>query len=379
MDGISLNGTFEVTPKEGFKKRKRQRFLVEKIEPSPPENGVMLPYIFDHQSKIFFDDIDSVVEISMNGDRSLVEFEINGLKGMRLQVETLTDIINKGLNFAAKSGASSSEARLTKPVIIQGISGTGKSELIENLSAARGCNVLRIEESIVSSISSKTEANLEKFFDEAIAKQPALILIDDIHFIAGKSDSSGFARSLSRHIRRAARHRVQTVATARDLTDVHDQIAPWFVKVIDLPIPNTQARLDILKDFAGEQCEENILIHIADRTHAFVALDLRKLWLCALDSAENKALNRSSAFSTRSDATYVSQQTSAILQWADKVRVSAEDFEVALSLVHASAMNEVYVEVPKVRWRDIGGSEEVKKHLQRVTKISSRVSPCDVF
>ena len=52
----------------------------------------------------------------------------------------------------------------------------------------------------------------------------------------------------------------------------------------------------------------------------------------------------------------------------EKLRVTKRDFENALKIVEPSAMREVLVEVPKVRWKDIGGLENVKKTLQEIVE-----------
>lgn len=330
---------------------------------------MLVPFTFDHRSKITFRDGNSVVETTTNTHHSHVEFGFDSLKGMTSQLRDLTYIINKGLNLAPQTGVPAYRATTTKPVLIQGITGCGKTEVIKCLASARGCKIFHVDGTILSSIASKTEANLNRLFEDAIAGEPSLVLIDDIHFMAGKEDSAYLARSLAHHIVSARNHRVQIVATARDLADIHDQISSRFVKVIDLPIPDLKARCEILAAYAGGKSQEAILELVAERTHAFVAEDLQKLWLEALESAEKRLANRVSASSTQSDDTIVSQSTAGLLDSLDhKVKVSSHDFEEALQLVHASAMNAVYVEVPKVKWSDIGGSEQAKKHLQQVTK-----------
>ena len=40
------------------------------------------------------------------------------------------------------------------------------------------------------------------------------------------------------------------------------------------------------------------------------------------------------------------------------------DFEIAIKDVMPSAMREVYLEIPDVKWTDIGGLEEIKRELQ---------------
>jgi transitional endoplasmic reticulum ATPase len=48
----------------------------------------------------------------------------------------------------------------------------------------------------------------------------------------------------------------------------------------------------------------------------------------------------------------------------EKLQVTKADFENALKVVEPSAMREVLVEVPKVRWKDVGGLERAKQELR---------------
>ena len=52
----------------------------------------------------------------------------------------------------------------------------------------------------------------------------------------------------------------------------------------------------------------------------------------------------------------------------DKLIVTMADFEDALKDVMPSAMREVYLETPDVKWADIGGLERVKKELQEAVE-----------
>ena len=52
----------------------------------------------------------------------------------------------------------------------------------------------------------------------------------------------------------------------------------------------------------------------------------------------------------------------------DKLIVTMQDFEDALKDVMPSAMREVYLETPDVKWSDIGGLEGVKKELQEAVE-----------
>jgi transitional endoplasmic reticulum ATPase len=46
-----------------------------------------------------------------------------------------------------------------------------------------------------------------------------------------------------------------------------------------------------------------------------------------------------------------------------KLEVGKEDFLDALREVEPSAMREVFVEVPNVRWEDVGGLRQIKERL----------------
>jgi transitional endoplasmic reticulum ATPase len=47
-----------------------------------------------------------------------------------------------------------------------------------------------------------------------------------------------------------------------------------------------------------------------------------------------------------------------------KLRVTKEDFDYALHMVQPSAMREVLVETPNIKWEDVGGLEKVKQELK---------------
>lgn len=93
-------------------------------------------------------------------------------------------------------------------------------------------------------------------------------------------------------------------------------------------------RLDILELLLGANCDDNTLKQVAYETHGFVGADL--ISLCA------------------TAATHSSQE-----------KLCYEDFRYALTKVRPSAMREVQIEVPNVKWGDIGGQERLKLILKQ--------------
>lgn len=83
---------------------------------------------------------------------------------------------------------------------------------------------------------------------------------------------------------------------------------------------------------------------LAARTHGFVGADLASL----VHSAGLNAIRRGLKSNTSVTA----------------MTVAEEDIESALLVTRPSAMREVFLELPQVRWSDIGGQESVKQKLR---------------
>src|SRR6185436_19332735 len=56
----------------------------------------------------------------------------------------------------------------------------------------------------------------------------------------------------------------------------------------------------------------------------------------------------------------------------EKLEVRREDFDQGLLEVQPSALREIVVEIPKVRWDEVGGLEEVKKTLREMVELPLR-------
>ncbi|MEM2070383.1 MAG: AAA family ATPase, partial [Archaeoglobaceae archaeon] len=95
-----------------------------------------------------------------------------------------------------------------------------------------------------------------------------------------------------------------------------------------------------------------MLRHLADQTHGFVGADIEAL----CKEAAMKALRR---YLPQIDLT----ADEIPLDVIESMKVTWEDFMDALKEIEPSAMREVLVEVPKVRWSDIGGLEDVKREV----------------
>jgi len=96
----------------------------------------------------------------------------------------------------------------------------------------------------------------------------------------------------------------------------------------------------------------SMLRSLADQTHGFVGADIEAL----CKEAAMKALRR-----------YLPQidlnEDEIPLELLESIRVTWNDFMDALREIEPSAMREVFVEIPKVTWDDVGGLEDVKREI----------------
>ena len=128
-----------------------------------------------------------------------------------------------------------------------------------------------------------------------------------------------------------------------------------FDREIELGVPDKAGRLEILKIHTrGMPLEKNVdLEKLSSITHGYVGADL-------------SALAREAAMKTlRRILPKINLEDESIpVEILETLRVTKSDFDKAHMEVQPSAMREVFVESPNVKWEDIGGLENVKRELK---------------
>lgn len=256
-------------------------------------------------------------------------------------------------------------------VILHGPSGTGKSLIIARLSEAGWQRVLRVNTAVYGERGNDRKAKVHELFVEAHLHQPSLIIVDGIDSIAGKKsqqlDSSiSVASSLCEEFDRLGAARVFVIAATTVLSNVDENLRRpgRFEFETEIPVPDSKARAEILKLITGQP--KNIFIqaleNLADRTHGFVGADLDRLVQLAVEHGV-KRMKACQIDDSLKGANGANQGESEIA-----VEVTGPDLEKALLDVKPTAMQEVFLETPKVRWSDIGGQHEVKKALEQAVE-----------
>ncbi|MBI2676193.1 MAG: AAA family ATPase [Candidatus Aenigmarchaeota archaeon] len=131
-----------------------------------------------------------------------------------------------------------------------------------------------------------------------------------------------------------------------------------FDREIELGIPDQKGRKEILQIHTRNMplTKDVDLDWIASVSHGFVGADLEVLAKEAAMAALRRVLPEISW-----------KKTEALPQDVlEKLKVTKADFSQALKLVEPSAMREVLIEIPDVKWKDIGGLEGIKQLLQEI-------------
>jgi transitional endoplasmic reticulum ATPase len=256
-----------------------------------------------------------------------------------------------------------------KGVLLHGPPGCGKTLLAKALANETNAHFISISgPEIMSKFYGESEARLREMFKEAEENAPSIIFIDEIDAIApkreevtGEVERRVVAQLLALMDGLEARGRVVVIgATNRpNALDPALRRPGRFDREIEIGVPDRQGRLEILQIHTrGMPLAENVdLKKLADMTHGYSGADLAAL----CKEAAMRALRR---ILPQIDL----EAESIPAEVLNKISVTMEDFLDAFKDIEPSAMREVAIEVPEVRWEDIGGLKEVKQELQQAVE-----------
>ncbi len=214
-----------------------------------------------------------------------------------------------------------------------------------------------------------SEQNLRKIFKEAEKSAPSIIFIDEIDSIApkreevtGEVERRIVSQLLTLMDGLQARGKVIVIAA----TNRQNAIDPAlrrpgrFDREIEIGVPDTTGRLDILQIHTRNMplVKDVDLKELASLTYGFVGADLEMLAKEAAMASLRRTLPKLGW----------KKMEEFPPETLEKLRVTKADFEQARKLVEPSAMREVMIEVPNVKWSDIGGLAGVKKMLQEIVE-----------
>ena len=250
-----------------------------------------------------------------------------------------------------------------KGVLLYGPPGTGKTLIAKAVANEVDAHFVTLSgPEIMSKYYGESEERLREVFEEAQENAPSIIFIDEIDSIApkreevkGEVERRVVAQLLALMDGLKTRGQVVVIA-ATNLPEIIDPAlrrGGRFDREIEIGIPDTKGRQQIFQIHTrGMPLAEDVnLDDYARSTHGFVGADIALL-------AKEAAMH-----ALRRIIPHIKIEEEIPTEIIDQLRVTNEDFLEAHKHVEPSAMREVLVEIPDVKWEDVGGLEDVKAEL----------------
>lgn len=358
-----------------------ERYLADALESVPLIKGdnVMVPYF---GGRLTFQVIGvtpaadavlvtqkTIFHIAEKGEtlRGVPQVTYEDIGGLKEEIQKVREMIELPLRHPEIFEKLGIEA--PKGVLLYGPPGTGKTLLAKAVANESNAHFISISgPEIMSKFYGESEARLREIFKEAKEKAPSIIFIDEIDSIApkreevtGEVERRVVSQLLSLMDGLEARGKVIVIAA----TNRQNAIDPAlrrpgrFDREIEIKVPDKNGRLEILQIHTRNMPLEADVdqARIAAVTHGFVGADLE--YLCK--EAAMKCLRRVLPELNLEDEKLAPETL-------DRLIVTQNDFEQAIKDVMPSAMREVFLESPDVKWEDIGGLEGVKRELQEAVE-----------
>jgi len=324
------------------------------------------PVIINDSTKITVSEENAkAVQISKEGGVPSITYEDIG--GFRDEVARVREMIELPLRHPELFKRLGVEA--PKGVLLHGPPGTGKTLLAKAVANETNANFYTIGgPEIMSKYHGESEERLRNVFQQAEKNAPSIIFIDEIDSIAPKRDEvSGeverriVAQLLSLMDGMSSRGKVVVIGATNRINAIDPALRRpgRFDREIELGVPDRNGRLEILQIHSrGMPLAKDVnLQKLADISHGFVGADLQSL----SKEAAMRALRR-----ILPEIDLASESIPA--DTLKKIIVTMRDFTDVIKEMEPSAMREVFVEVPDVKWEDIGGLLSIKQELQEAVE-----------
>lgn len=289
--------------------------------------------------------------------------------GLDLQTQRIREMIELPLKYPEIFERLGIDA--PKGVLLYGPPGTGKTLIARAVANETDAYFTSISgPEVMAKFYGESEQRLRNLFEDAKANAPAIVFIDEIDAIAPKREELGGEKQVEKRVVAMllalldgleSRGKVICIG-ATNIPDVLDPALRRpgrFDREISIPIPDRNARLEILEIHTrGMPLAKDVdLEKLADITHGYVGADIEALAREAAMSALRKILPKIDF--EMADIPYETLM---------ELEVTMDNFLEAMKEIEPSAIREVFVEVPDVRWEDVGGLDNIKEELKEAVE-----------
>ena len=310
----------------------------------------------------------SAIVLGATTPRPAIGMGYESVGGLEKAIQLMRELVELPLRFPELW--TSAGVPTPKGVLLHGPPGCGKTLIANALVEETGAHVVIINgPEIMARKGGESEANLRQAFEEAQEKAPAIIFMDELDSIAPKRDQAQgetekrvVSQLLTLMDSLKPNSNVMVVGATNRPNVIESALRRpgRFDRELEIIIPDEDGRHEILKIKTKDmQLDPDVdLFQIARDTHGYVGADLQQLTLeAALQCIRSNIVNID-----------VDSEDPVPEEILDMLRVTNEHFSYALSQCDPSTLRDSKVEVPDIKWEDIGGLEETKRELQEMVR-----------
>ena len=310
---------------------------------------------------------ESPVDVStIEGVGNLVDVSYEDIGGLKEEVKKVREMIEiplKRPELFEKLGIAP-----PKGVLMHGPPGTGKTLLAKAVASESDAHFIAINgPEIMSKYVGGSEENLREYFEEAEENSPSIIFIDELDAIAPKREETNgeverrtVAQLLTLMDGLKSRGQVVVIgATNRpDSLDPALRRPGRFDREIEIGVPDSEERKEVLEIHTRNMplADDVDLDKISNTTHGFVGADLESLCKEAAMRVVRRILPE------------IQNDEEIPKEVMEKIVVTGDDFKNAQKEIQPSALREVLVQIPDIKWSDIGGLENIKQELKEAVE-----------
>jgi len=291
------------------------------------------------------------------------EVSYEDIGGLRDEIKKIREMVELPLKHPEIFERLGIEA--PKGVLLHGPPGTGKTLLAKAVANETNSHFILINgPEIMSKYYGQSEENIRKKFEDAEKNAPSIIFIDEIDAIASKREETRgeverrvVAQLLALMDGLKSRGKVVVIAATNvpNILDPALRRPGRFDREIEIGVPGKEGRLNIFKIHTRNMpLGKNVsLKELSEITYGFVGADVSSLAKEAAMIVLRRIL----------PDLKLQEEEPIPKEILEKLRITQKDFKEALKTVRPSALREVMVEIPNIKWKDIGGLEGVKQEL----------------